>query len=572
MVLKVLHQYLDDCKVSFVAIANRAFDAANANRMICIYRSLPSEQDQKILAYGCLGLSVGESQSNFEDRLNKVIYGLCKSYRQVLSSPIPQIFHDRDFIYMLRQLRFSMNNLDTNEEDSVREITPTNLLKSLEDNFNGIQSKYFDHLLDIFAQTIGTHCPEFSHMKNERTNNQSNIIKILKRALNLKSKARRLYGRYKLIIDESEDDTAIRLLQKAAVFDSDRGPPTVFRMSDFPDDTKNELKNIEMLSDIKLCMETGKTIIMINTGRIHGSLYDVFNQNFSIMSTEDSRKIFSKVAIGPKTIDVVVHEDFQCIVHVKRSEFDEIPAPFLSRFQKYSVSTSDFYSTQLMKISNNHQRLLKTVQDKARKFIEHFGKEYFYGFNDETLSSCLLSLIKEIDENDCSLINLDENYNQLMINSKQFVDYRPDDEECRYLSFVISKLLQITSPEALIFRWPAFHNEFAQALRREYFGQQEHLDLRNCLNRLISIPKTYVTSSDTQTTDGNSAQINHSISILRKLVIFTRTSSFIARLHSQSRYYSSNNDDQHLTDLLLPGKIHLINLVRFFFFTKTVHL
>jgi hypothetical protein len=56
MVLKVLHPYLDECRVAFVAVANKSFDAANANRMICIYRSLPSKDDQKILAYGCLGL------------------------------------------------------------------------------------------------------------------------------------------------------------------------------------------------------------------------------------------------------------------------------------------------------------------------------------------------------------------------------------------------------------------------------------------------------------------------------------------------------------------------------------
>ncbi|CAF4348624.1 unnamed protein product, partial [Rotaria magnacalcarata] len=86
-------------------------------------------------------------------------------------------------------------------------------------------------------------------------------------------------------------------------------------MSDFAEDINNELRNTEILSNIKLCMETGKTILMVNTERIHGSLYDVFNQNFSIMATDDTRKIFSKVAIGPKTIDVVVHEDFQCIIH-----------------------------------------------------------------------------------------------------------------------------------------------------------------------------------------------------------------------------------------------------------------
>ncbi|CAF4275233.1 unnamed protein product, partial [Rotaria sp. Silwood2] len=101
MVLKVLHPYLDECKVAFVAVANKAFDAANANLMICIYRSLPSEDDQKILAYGCLGLQLEQQQSTTDDRLDRVIYGLCQGYRRVLRSPdTPHIFHDRDFIYM----------------------------------------------------------------------------------------------------------------------------------------------------------------------------------------------------------------------------------------------------------------------------------------------------------------------------------------------------------------------------------------------------------------------------------------------------------------------------------------
>ena len=81
MVLKVLHPYLDECKVAFVAIANKSFDAANANRMICIYRSLPSEDDQKILAYGCLGL-----QRTIDNNLDMIIYGLCQGYCRILHS------------------------------------------------------------------------------------------------------------------------------------------------------------------------------------------------------------------------------------------------------------------------------------------------------------------------------------------------------------------------------------------------------------------------------------------------------------------------------------------------------
>ena len=129
MVLKVLHPYLDDCKVSFVAIANKSFDAANANRMICIYRSLPSREDQKILAYGCLGLD--SSQNQFDD----LVKGLCQGYRRILQSEeIPNRFHDRDFIYMLRELRFELTN--TNEEQmlNVKEKNSSYFVEWIPDN------------------------------------------------------------------------------------------------------------------------------------------------------------------------------------------------------------------------------------------------------------------------------------------------------------------------------------------------------------------------------------------------------------------------------------------------------
>ncbi|CAF4281258.1 unnamed protein product, partial [Rotaria sordida] len=324
---------------------------------------------------GCLGLQLEKRQENEDNRLNKIIHGLCQGYRRILHSPdIPHIFHDRDFIYMLRELRFELMNLNEIEHTSIGEITPRSLLRALEDNFNGTRMEEFDKVVNTFSTVVGEQCPDFFSLINEKQQSQRNVPTILRSSMKLDPTRRRLYGRYKLIIDESEDESAVRLLFQLGILNSDPSQTTVFRMSDFPNDVDNELRNVEILSNIKLCMETGKTILMINTGRIHGSLYDVFNQNFSIMATEESRKIFSKVAIGPKTIDVVVHEDFQCIVHIKRSEFKDIPAPFLSRFQKYSFSISDFYRIQLREIPIEDQKLMKNIETKVRSFIDHFGK------------------------------------------------------------------------------------------------------------------------------------------------------------------------------------------------------
>ncbi|CAF1460251.1 unnamed protein product, partial [Rotaria sordida] len=566
MVLKVLHPYLDECKVAFVAIANKAFDAANANRMICIYRSLPSEDDQKILAYGCLGLQLEKRQSTIDDRLDKIIHGLCHGYRRILYSlDIPHIFHDRDFIYMLRELRFELINLNQNEKTTIGEITPRSLLRALEDNFNGIRMKEFDKLVDIFATAVGEQCSDFRTLITEKQHIQRNIPTILCNSMKLDPIHRRLYGRYKLIIDESEDESAVHLLFQFGILDSDPNRTTVFRMSDFPDDINNELRNVEILSNIKLCMETGKTILMINTGRIHDSLYDVFNQNFSIMTTEESRKIFSKVSIGPKTIDVIVHENFQCIVHIKRSEFKDIPAPFLSRFQKYSLSIEDFYTIQLKEISIEEQNLMKNIEIKIQSFIDHFGKEYFYGFNNETLYSYLLLFIKKNQQNNYYLSNIHENYNQLTIKSKIFIEKNLNNKQQSLLFIILSKFLQLVSPESMIYKLPTFDETTAQLLCENYFYQQEHFNIENFLYRFISNPLLTIDNNELLTINNTIDQNinnnnNNNIIITRKLMIFTRTSSFVISLNQQSKndlFYQNDENDMMMN---ISEKIDILNL------------
>ncbi|CAF4719416.1 unnamed protein product, partial [Rotaria sp. Silwood1] len=554
MVLKVLHPYLDECKVAFVAIANKSFDAANANRMICIYRSLPSEEDQKILAYGCLGLQIINNQQAVDNRLQAIIYGLCQGYRRLLNAPnIPHIYHDRDFIYMLRELRFELTATTTDDQETrTVGITPLSLLRALEDNFNGVNKDEFEKLIEIFFQAVQEQCSDFRIPTIRR-----NVPTILYESMKLDSVRRRLYGRYKLIIDESEDESAVRLLSQNEIINIDPNRTTVFRMSDFPDDIHNELRNVEILSTIKLCMETGKTILMVNTGRIHGSLYDVFNQNFSIMATGDMRKIFSKVAIGPKTIDVVVHEDFQCIVHIKRSEFKDIPAPFLSRFQKYSLTVNDFYRIQFEKLSLNEQILMKNIEDKLQTFIQHFGRQYFYGLNDDTLYSCLLSFMKKNENEQNYILNIHQYYTQLTIKSKSFIEQNSSDIQLCILRSVISKLIQLVSPESIILKLPTFEDKIARWLCTNYFHQQEHFHLENFIQMFISNPSIDFHNDNLLTTIDTNIQQFNDINITRKVIIFTRTSSYIIGLNEQSNYelftglnYDEYTDNSESIDIL----------------------
>ena len=114
----------------------------------------------------------------------------------------------------------------------------------------------------------------------------------------------------------------------------------VFRMSDFEQDS-TALHYAELISKIKLSMERGDTIFLMDTARVHGSFYDLFNQNYKILTDEDGTQLlYSNVAIGAATHQCRVHKDFQCIVHMRKKDFLCAPAPFLSRFEKFNLSVT----------------------------------------------------------------------------------------------------------------------------------------------------------------------------------------------------------------------------------------
>ncbi|CAF4572382.1 unnamed protein product, partial [Rotaria magnacalcarata] len=80
-----------------------------------------------------------------------------------------------------------------------------------------------EKLVEIFFQAVQEQCPDFRLPPNRR-----NVPTILRESMKLDSQHRRLYGRYKLIIDESEDESAVRLISQNGIVDLDPNRTTVF--------------------------------------------------------------------------------------------------------------------------------------------------------------------------------------------------------------------------------------------------------------------------------------------------------------------------------------------------------
>ena len=82
-------------------------------------------------------------------------------------------------------------------------------------------------------------------------------------------------------------------------------------------------------------MERGNILILKDLESVYPALYDLFNQNFTVLS----KKKYARLAVGSNTNTFAyVNNDFRCIVAVDNDQINNEEAPFLNRFEKHIVS------------------------------------------------------------------------------------------------------------------------------------------------------------------------------------------------------------------------------------------
>ena len=140
--LKVLHYYLENPEVSFVAITNHPLDAAKTNRAVSVYRpeTSSSTEDLKILGRDCLGINVKGKIIKF-----------CNAYKEVMSmdeSSLSNFYGLRDFIYFLIYLH---GKIKKSSDFSAEE--KQHILHSIERNFGGTKPPEFRKVCKCFLES-----------------------------------------------------------------------------------------------------------------------------------------------------------------------------------------------------------------------------------------------------------------------------------------------------------------------------------------------------------------------------------------------------------------------------------
>ncbi|XP_065842574.1 uncharacterized protein [Oscarella lobularis] len=379
--LKVLHFYLDNPKVSFVASTNHILDAAKSNRAVNLLRSKTDQSDLQKLAEGCMQID----DSSRYPQLKETMMKLCQGYDQLIEkNEFKNYFGLRDFIHFVRYLGRHRN-------DGFLSIET--ILRGLERNFNGHPRESFPSLcLSILRQITSSEAA-----RTLLSNTRRRTLDILRESLSetvidCDGDGGEAQVRYKLIIDESEDDSLISHLFKHEILD--RATTSVLSCSDFPGD--DEIHSVNIMSAIRKCVSSGQTVILTQTENINERLYDLLNQRFRRVDDAESAipRYYANIAIGSHSWPCRVHPNFRCVIFIRASEVFDAPPPFLNRFEKFYLSEKDVLEEALVSLPPALQKAVTLAKDKVQEFENAVKSRSFYGLKKgQTVTSIFLQLL-----------------------------------------------------------------------------------------------------------------------------------------------------------------------------------
>ena len=161
-------------------------------------------------------------------------------------------------------------------------------------------------------------------------------------------------GRYLLVISKS----SISPYLLGNILDEMEKEHIFYLGSQFENDQIGEFYSVKILNKIISIMEEGKVLLLKDLESIYPSLYDLFNQNFTVVSDKN----FARIALGSSNnFFSFVHNDFKCIILVDENEIEKEETPFLNRFEKHILSFESLISKNIRDRIDNIYSMLKDI-------------------------------------------------------------------------------------------------------------------------------------------------------------------------------------------------------------------
>ena len=198
-------------------------------------------------------------------------------------------------------------------------------------------------------------------------------------------------SRYLLLL--TKNNAALRILQMRPRSEEQE----IIFGSSFPKD--QEYSQIcANINRIKICMETGKHVVLCNLDTLYESLYDVLNQHYSYMGGSK----YVDLGLGTHRVKCRVHENFRLILVAEDKDvYDKFPIPLINRLEKHFMGMETIMDTRF---HPSVDRLRKWVTEYCEvKMPTHQRKkqrqfepgDVFIGYHDDVIPALILNLIKD---------------------------------------------------------------------------------------------------------------------------------------------------------------------------------
>ncbi|XP_047614339.1 E3 ubiquitin-protein ligase RNF213 isoform X4 [Phacochoerus africanus] len=380
MPLKALHPLLEDgCieddpaphkKVGFVGISNWALDPAKMNRGIFVSRGSPNERELIESARG-----ICASEPLVQERIQGYFAAFAKAYETVCESQDKEFFGLRDY-YSLIKMVFAA------AKASNREPSSEDIARAVLRNFSG---KDDIHALAIFAANL----PEAKCAEDVSTMEliRQNMYGDLPRAPGPELDGAE--SRYLLVL--TRNYVALQILQQA--FFTDDLPEIIFGSS-FPKD-QEYTQICRNINRVKICMETGRMVVLLNLQNLYESLYDALNQYYVYLGGQK----YVDLGLGTHRVKCRVHPDFRLIViEEKDVVYQRFPIPLINRLEKHYLDIHTVLEGWQKAVMEDLKAWVeKFIHVKAEQFLarpRYSPSDVFIGYHSDTCASVVLQAVK----------------------------------------------------------------------------------------------------------------------------------------------------------------------------------
>ncbi|XP_048410924.2 E3 ubiquitin-protein ligase rnf213-alpha-like isoform X2 [Stegostoma tigrinum] len=418
MPLKTLHPLLEDgCidddplkhkKVGFIGISNWALDPAKMNRGIFVSRGDP---DKKELIESAKGIC--SSDPVIQKKVIGLFVSFADAYLAICEKQSKKFFGLRDY-YSLIKMVFSLSKA------TKLEPTPEQLVQIVLRNFSGNDDV---NVMDVFKSVL----------KNA-SHNSINTLDLIN--LNLSADSHDNECRYLLIL--TKNYAALQILQQ--MFFSRKHQPEIIFGSSFPKD-QEYTQICRNINRVKICMETGQMVVLLNLQNLYESLYDALNQYYVYLGGQK----YVDLGLGTHRVKCRVHPDFRLIViEEKEVVYKEFPIPLINRLEKHYLDINTV-------LDGNQRDIVKQLKLWVHTFTaarsrntlihgrhqEYCPSDVFVGFHSDTCASVVLQVTERLKQTDASweevlkeaqwaLLNCATPDSVVCLTSSEFAPYQTD--------------------------------------------------------------------------------------------------------------------------------------------------